>query len=344
MPPRRLFHAMLVCALLVLGLGCSSPEADDDLDTLRISAGPYLAISSLYLGVERGYFEDVGLKIEIVPLTNSSQALPLLAGGKLDATFGGFTPSLGNAVLKDARVRIVAGREILSPACAISGTLYASGKSFPQGLTDMADLRGKRVAISRRGGISEVFLGAVLGAGGLTEADVEVIPLRTSDATGAIMGGRVDAMFASVLEYSRPVASGKVFAALPLSKVLPNFQYSYIIFGERLLDEQTLELGSRFLSAYRRACHAFQGGETPQFMIDYATKNDLDVDATVKACRTTFRADGAVQLDDLERQIAFYQGKKYIESPLDAEQVVDLRFLERLDSESEADQNSGSAP
>lgn len=61
------------------------------------------------------------------------------------------------------------------------------------GIATLADLKGKKIAISR-GTINELALNRVLAQGGLTEKDVTVFDLQTADQIAAVTTGDVDAV------------------------------------------------------------------------------------------------------------------------------------------------------
>ncbi len=312
-------------------LGCSRDDGESRSREITVSAGPYLAMSSLYLGVERGYFKEAGLTVRLKQFPNTNQAIPLLASGRIDVAFGAISAAMINAVARGADLRIVAGREILSEKCPEQVMLYVSSRSFPEGLSDVRRLKGKRIAVRRSPSLSLFWLDTLLQSGGLTTDDVELARLRRSEAVAALVAGRVDAMLTSNLRFTHVGSSQGVLPSIPLSRVTPNAQYSYIIFGQRLLHGDVAP-GVRFLEAYLRAGKEFLAGATPAFMDEYATSNGLDAERVRGACRETFRPDGEVQMRDVKRMIEWCAERKLIERRLRPDELVDHRFLDRLRS------------
>ena len=91
-------------------------------------------MAPLYLADELGFFRDVGLALDVQPLTETTQLIPLLAAGQIDVTFAGATPAMLNAVAQGARTRIVAARDIAVPGC--TQEVHGHRKSFPDGFTN----------------------------------------------------------------------------------------------------------------------------------------------------------------------------------------------------------------
>ena len=125
------------------GIGCATSPGQ----MFRVSSFPRISMSGLYLARERGYFRELGLKIEIKEILNGAHSLALLAGSKLDARFAALNPGLIHSVARGSKIRIVAGREIASTTCGTVGTIYGNAESFPHGLQDLTQLEGAHRAV-----------------------------------------------------------------------------------------------------------------------------------------------------------------------------------------------------
>ena len=85
--------------------------------SLEVASVPHISMSPLYLAEESGYFRDAGLQVAIREVTQTSQIIPLVAGGELDAAFVTMHTTFLNAAGKGARIRVVAGRNRVVPGC-----------------------------------------------------------------------------------------------------------------------------------------------------------------------------------------------------------------------------------
>ena len=159
----RIWNRRQFVALATMLPGCRRRSDTGSVDALRVSVSPQPSMAGLYLAYESGYFKDQGLSIELVVLNGgSAEAIPLLAGWRLETSFAPLTPAMINARTRGARLRLVAGREIVALNCSDYGVIYGNRRFFPNGLADLRELKGKRIAVSRPGGTTFFALDVIL--------------------------------------------------------------------------------------------------------------------------------------------------------------------------------------
>jgi len=265
--------------------------------------------------------------VEIQEIREPRVTLPVLAGGKVDVSFTAFSPPVINAMEKGGRLKIVAGREIASPRCGDFGAVYSTREKFPKGIPSFRLLKGRRIAVRRAASNAEFALETELASVGLPPSAVEMVPYAEAEAMAALLGGHVDGLVSQGTISRGHAALSRLVRSPGLGDVLPGFQYSYILFGARLLDSP-VEVGARFLAAYLRAARDFMRGRTPRFMDEFARSNDLDREAVRRACRDTYVADGAIDFESIRRFVDWAAQKRYCTGGLTRDQAVDTRFLE----------------
>jgi NitT/TauT family transport system substrate-binding protein len=318
---RRDFSA----ALALLMASCGREPESAPLREISVALSEHLTVSTMHLADELGYLAQAGFRMNVVRLS-AIQAVPLLAGGKLDVILGGVPAPLINAVLRGMAIRVVAGREYVSPSCGDGYTLYAHRNAFGTGPIEPARLKGKRFSVRSRG-ITEFILDTFLKAHGMTTNDVERVDLSLNESIAALAGNRIDAMFDPELSRSPLSISPDIVKVWRFAEIHPFHQYSFVIFGDSMLKEG-LAPGARFLAAYLKAAAEFQNGRTPQFMRDFAASHNLDVEKTIAECRDTFPADGRIDAESLQRTLDWHGAKGYATGTLQAETLIDGRFLE----------------
>jgi NitT/TauT family transport system substrate-binding protein len=317
-------------------LGCKRRGAGSRRK-LKLAVVPQLTMAPVHLAVEMGYFEQAGVDVSLVEIANSAQVLLLLAGGEVDASLGSLTSSYLNAVARGAKVRIVAGRTVLSTACETGDRLYVRRCDFPEGLKDIRRLRGKRIAISRKSTATEFFLDTMLESAGMSQRDLHVSTLARAEAVAALIGGRIDAVMDHQFERDVQEVARQVIRGPRVAEFLPQFQYAHVLFGAKVLAEDVSQ-GVGLLAGYLRGSQEFLRGRTPKFMDDFARVNKLDPERTRAVCRDFFTPDGGIQMSDLDRFVSWSGGKGYVAAPLQAADLVDARFLapaQRLSKEME---------
>jgi hypothetical protein len=294
---------------------------------LVVSVANHLSMCPFYLAYESGYFEDEGFDPEVVKDTQSAQSVPLLAGGKLDVAFAGVTAAFVNAAARGVRVKLVAAREVISPTCGTMGTIYVSRRAYPNGVRSMRELRGARIGLSPSGPGADFLLGSLLEHEGMRESDIVLRKLPAPESVAAIRAGRLDGFLSKESDFSPELRDLGLAPGPSIASFLPDFQFSYIAFGRRLLDGG-VETGARFLRAYFRGAREFLNGRTPRFLDNFAKQNNLDATLLRQMCRGTFVRDGAIRLDDLRRHVQWFAAHHFCPAGLDAATLVDTRFLD----------------
>lgn len=286
-------------------------------------------MAPFHIALEEGFFRDVALDVEVTQVTSSAAIIPLLAGGRADVGLVGMSPAFANAVKRGARIRIVGGREHVRPACPQSGAMLIRKSAFPGGLSDLRELKGKRVAIgSWAGAMHGFFLDLVLNHAGLTHDDLTILDLRGRERFAALVRGDIDAVLV-LNDFSgfHPGWSNDLAYVQVISRIVPGFQYGFIQFGARLLDGDSAA-GAAFLAAYLRGVRAFADGKTPRFVEEYAKSNGLDFETLKAHCRAAVSLDGAIDRESLQRYLDWLARQGFVDGRMDAADLIDARFLE----------------
>jgi NitT/TauT family transport system substrate-binding protein len=288
-------------------------------------------MSPLHLAHEQGYFAAEGLSVEIESMQGSNIAIPLLAGGKADATFFAINPALANAVARGARVRIAAGRQFISADCVDDWRLMGTRASFPDGFSRFGQLRGKRVGLTNPASNGAFQLDACLAAGGLTREDIKLVIVKGNEGIPLFASGKLDLLMSTSDEMHIEALREKAAFGPSLAEVLPGFMYSYIVFGQRLLDGDP-ETGVRFLRAYLRGAADFVDGKNPQFLLEFVRQNGLSPETPNQLCRAGTAIDGRLPIPDIQRFLDWCVLNKLTPRAVPAEDLVDRRFTQRLTS------------
>lgn len=149
-----------------------------------VKAGiPSLTVTMLPLAVakERGYFQQEGLSVDLV-LMPAALNIKVLLGGELD-----YATTVGSAVV--AAVRGIDTRVVM---CFVDRPILDLVAN-PE-LKSIADLKGRLVGISSRGGLHDVAVRRMLQQSGVDPAQVTLLTVGGQGAMyGAIKAGRISA-------------------------------------------------------------------------------------------------------------------------------------------------------
>src|SRR4051794_334207 len=176
----------------------TSPSAAPPLDpplALRYGTAGLIGEAGVFAAIEKGYFREEGIEVDLVPFRVSAEMTAPLATGEVAFGSMGLDASLFNAVERGIPLKIVGYNAIIntrdtSGSWMVRQDLLDSGR-----FKELSDLRGMKVAINAPGGTGAVWSERVLAKGGLTPDDVEFTTLGFGDQPAAYANKAIDAAF-----------------------------------------------------------------------------------------------------------------------------------------------------
>ncbi len=176
---RKVLGAAFALALLGAGPATAAPAE------VRLDWATYNPLSLLLK--ERGYLEEAlkpkGITVRWVQSLGSNKALEFLNAGAID---------IGSAAGAAALVARINGNPIKAIYAFSRPEWTALVTRKDTGITKPADLKGKRIAVTR-GTDPHIFLIRTLQGAGLTEKDAKLVLLQHADGRTALDRGDVDA-------------------------------------------------------------------------------------------------------------------------------------------------------
>ena len=166
----------------------SSAASAQPLPKVTVGDNPSLSGAPLYIALEKGYYRDAGVDVQLEMSGTSSDMAVMLATNRLNVIGGAISAGFFNSVAKDLPVALMFSRAI-SP--------FAHHLMIRPDLKDTlkspADLKGRTIAIAARGAILIYELVKVLEAGGLTLNDVDIKYIPFGQQPTALTNKAVDA-------------------------------------------------------------------------------------------------------------------------------------------------------
>jgi NitT/TauT family transport system substrate-binding protein len=217
----------------------------------------------LFIGLDRGYWQEQGIELETEPVQSSADAIAFVANGHLDAAMGSIAVPLFNAVQQGMDVRIIAPVAYARPVPVfVRKDLYDSGA-----VRTVADLRGRRVfSVAPGSGANYARIKWQENAG-LRSEDVELVNLSLPDLPLAMANGQLDGGTGSDPWATRMLMEGTV---VPLDPGPMTDRLSIVIMAGTRLRRDEPELGRRYLVAFLQAVRDLQ--------TDEQLKNDATVE------------------------------------------------------------------
>ncbi|GAA3670984.1 hypothetical protein GCM10022237_33410 [Nocardioides ginsengisoli] len=193
-------------AVLLAGCGGGGSAADrkteDGLKVVTVAYTPIYSVGAIKLGMDQGFFEKQGLRVELKQVANPPSGIAAVAGDQVDFNYAPSIPFV-NAIANGVKLEIVGAADgydegtkaavAKDPSLALqhddSGVVAAPGSDIHRA----ADLQGKTVSVPARGAQLEVTIAAAVAADGGDPSKIHWITLDFPSAVSSLKSGRVDA-------------------------------------------------------------------------------------------------------------------------------------------------------
>ncbi len=150
--------------------------------TLRVAYMPNMGSASLAVTArEAGFFEEMGLTVELVEFQGGPAEIAAMASGDIDISQIGH----GAHALCAEGEAVIFQIDCTSLADAVMG-------NKDKGVNTIADLKGKKVAVTS-GTSAEIILNLALQQEGMKADDLEIVEMDANGIVTAMISGNVDA-------------------------------------------------------------------------------------------------------------------------------------------------------
>jgi NitT/TauT family transport system substrate-binding protein len=298
--------------------------------TVHVGTVNQASDAGLYVAIEKGYFAELGLKVDLVTFTNAATMVAPLGGGELDVGGGAVSAGLWNAELRKIGIRAVADK-----GSTRAGWSYFSLVAKKDGpIQRCEDLKGKAIS---NASLSNGVLHAIelwLGSCGLSLKDVDVKALGYPEVVPALINGGVAAGHLGEPLVSLNLANGTIKVLARQDQMRPVDQVALLYFSEKFRNDP--EAARRFMVAYVRGIQdylaAYAKGSPPaDWFIDVMMKYTHVKDRAVFATVTPAGLDewGRMDLAAMRSDFEWFKARRLIASQDAAfESPIDTSFVD----------------
>lgn len=179
--------AVTVIATLLLSACGQKPVTKAEDFVLKIGYSGSLCEAPVHMAVEKGFFAEEGLKVDLIKLAPGT-TFEAITAGKIDAAFG-LLASLMQPLSNGLPIKVTTGLhtgcdKVLIPA--------------DTGIKTLADLKGKRIGVPSMTSSPIIFAKRALADAGVgvgeKNMEVEFVVFTASDLPIALKNGSVDAL------------------------------------------------------------------------------------------------------------------------------------------------------
>ena len=280
------------------------------------------AQSGVFMAQQEGLFKKNGLDIELIHIPSSSRGIQAILAGEIAFSFMDGS-NAAQANLKGANLALVAGatnRQVFS--------LMAKA-DFKR----IADLRGKKIGITRIGSSTHTSSLYALGSAGLKPADYQLLPLlEVPNIYTALAAGQIDAGVMSPPTNARAKRSGFV-ELMNIAKEGPEF-VSVAVGTSRSYIKANEDIVRRVVRAYAEGVQMFKTNKAAALrMIQKQLKvSDPEIqEDTYNQFREYLEYPPYVSRKGMEAVLAEIADKDPAAKNIKPEDMMDMRFVAELD-------------
>jgi NitT/TauT family transport system substrate-binding protein len=249
---RLIWIAALVLAMALAGCGdddSSSDSGGEGPTSITVGTLPIANAAPMYLGMEKGFFEDENLKIKPQVGEGGAALMPMLLSGDAQFAFVGVIPAI-TAVAKDLPVKIVTSSDDAAATEDEDWQTLVVPKGSP--IESVEDLPGKTVAVNALRGLAEVVISRSLEKQGVDYREVKLLEVPFPEMPAALEQKRVDAALLTEPFLSAVLAEGGTQLDAPSVETVPNFPNGVYVASEQYIGENR-DVVDRFTRAMNKS-------------------------------------------------------------------------------------------
>jgi len=320
----------LVGAVAVLA-AAATPAAVADETTVRIGLVRSITSGVTLLATARGYFKEVGIKVESEDLDTTANSIALLSQNRFDIIEGGIAAGYFNGLEKELPITMVADRVSTPTRHDLMLRPDLKGQ-----ITDPKQLKGKVIGTNGNGSVSTYEIGKLLALGGLTINDVELKILPFPQYAVAFANKAIDAALVIppwTSQYAKDNIAVPFLSTDALIKPTPMTIAVAMINTDWAKKDPALARNYfvAYLRGVRDYCQAYHGAAVRKELVDLLVSSGTERRPEILNDPNAWPArspDGKINVASMLDMQAWYVANKLSTAQFPAERVVDTSYAD----------------
>jgi NitT/TauT family transport system substrate-binding protein len=301
-------------------------------DRPRVGILKLTSSAPIFVGVEKGFFKEFGVEPELVYFQAAAPIATALAAGQLDVAATGLTAATYNIVLGGEKLWIVADKGREWPDHRLTA-IVVHKDLHEAGLRTVAALKGKRIAVTQLGSTFHYQLGNILEKEGMSLKDVTIVPLQAMPAAlEALKGKQVDAVVLPQPFPGRAEADGFGRILAWAGDLFP-WQIATVFYSKKFAADRTRAVS--FMKGYVKSSRHYydavltgKGGAAYDEVVAITARYTGAPPPVITLGFPYQDRSGRLWVEDIGRQMAWWQRHGFIKSTIPLKDIVDTSFLE----------------
>ena len=262
---------------------------------VKVGMKQVVSDGGILIGMAKGYYKDLGIKIEPIQFNTGQEMINALAAGQLD----------------------------------VGATVTASGLFNAMS----RDLKGRKIAIVGTASLDEIALDRVLGKGGMTTKDVDLQVIRSFPDMLVSLGNKsIDAAMVIEPFVTVGMAKGIVDPWKDPVEYDPDAQTALLVYGTSMTTRP--DVANRFMTAYVKSLRdyndAFFKNKGKAEIIDILCKYSVVKEAAMyeKMFPVGLNPDGYLRMKGIEMDLAWYKQRNLLKTDIKLQDAVDHKYAD----------------
>lgn len=330
--------ALLAVGFLLAATGCGASgdgagsSAEETNGKLRIGLIGLMSDAPIAIAMERGYFEEFGVQLEIEKFKSGGDMVAPMASGDLDVGGGAFSAGMVNAVQTGNPMVIVADKGSF-PTPELGSQQFVVRTDLEAEIKEFSDLKGRKIGVGTAIGTAPYsgVVQALLDAG-LSDPQGQISSMASSDMVVALDQSAVDAAWLSEPNATLAIEKGYAVPWKSAYDVAPGEQDATIFYNGDWA-EGNAEVAQGFMNAYVCGVNDFLTAmETADkkaavFKI-LAEYTDTPVETLEAAQPPGYFEGGVPDVGSIEHTVDSFEALGQVEETVPVDQLVDLSYVE----------------
>jgi len=322
----RLVQVLVMLAALT-GAGYAHAQDRPRVGVLKLTSS-----APIFVGVEKGFFREFGVEPELVYFQAAAPISTAVAAGQIDVGATGLTAATYNIVLGGEKMWIVADKGREWPDHRLTAIVVRKDL-YDAGVRRVADLKGKRIGITQLGSTFHYQIGNILEKDGMSLKEVSIVPLQAmAAALEALRGKQIDAVILPQPFPGRAEADGFGRIIAWGGDLFP-WQIATVFYSRKFAADRVRAVN--FMKGYVKSSRHYydavlSGGQGAAYdeVVAVTARYTAAPEAVIKLGLPYQDRSGRLWVEDIARQMTWWQRHGFIKATIPLKDVVDTSFVE----------------